>query len=271
VNKAKYWIGTFLSYIRKDTFRVMITIVIGGFSLLIFAITFQILKNTTHYPERNRSYIFVKGKISKTELKKMTEILKERNIKIYRIITPEYKLRYLYGEKIPEELLKIVPLTIVADGGIGKRVFPAELQKYIEKISSVAPGESKIRKMAGMIRTFLIIFSITLIGGIIVITIFTIQLSFISHHEEIEILKLLGADSIFISVPLFLEGIFIGTGSGLLAVVFFILMKAAWQKYPANLISPDFATMGTTILLGIATGVISSFLSIVSRRHDETG
>ncbi len=275
MKRSRYWINTFYSYIRKDRGRILLTVIVGGVSLYIISFALTILNQATKNDRNYRTYIYISSRIPQGELERLKKFISTtyHDVEI-TIQTPEEKLKKLLnGEKVMEDIVKLLPITLIVSSTrpLPTIRLPEESRKYVIRQTSVAPGEKELREITSMVKTFLIFLSSTLILGVAIIIIFTLHLSFMSHKREIEILKLLGASNFFISIPLYLEGIFIGGVSGLTGVLL-INLTTIWLRQahiPLTWLVPHNDSQVMILTAGILLGFISSFVGILVQSNDD--
>jgi len=95
----------------------------------------------------------------------------------------------------------------------------------------------------------------------------------VQRKNEIEILKLLGASSSYIKLPLYLEGVFYGFISAVIAwglsylsilysTPFLINFLSGVPLFPISIIFM-LETLGGLVVLGIIVGFLGSFLAVL--------
>ncbi len=275
MNRTKYWINTFYSYIKKDKLRIILTILVGGISLYMISFAFTFLDQASKAESKFHTYIYLSSTIPSSEIGRITTYIKKQYpSSSIQIKSPGEKLKQLINNSRRSNLLiKLIPYTITVSSRIPIKIkLPKEFTKYIIRQTTTAPGEKELRKITNIIRTFLVFISLTLMVGIVLITIFTLHLSFITHHKEIEILKLLGATRVFIATPLYMEGLFIGGMSGITGVILINLTRIWVEKYklPILWLLPKTHYQLLIFIIGIFLGLVSSFIGTTTQlRHDE--
>ncbi|CAN2039507.1 Cell division protein FtsX [Candidatus Magnetomoraceae bacterium gMMP-15] len=143
----------------------------------------------------------------------------------------------------------------------------------LPKIKEVEYGKGWLDKIS----TFFNIFRITCfaIGGLLLITTLfvvanTIRLVLYSRREEIEIMRLVGATSWFIKIPLYLEGMIQGLvggilGLGTLFLLFFFIFSKSLPEWSQNIFHPHFFSFITSfnIIIGsMIIGWLGCYLSL---------
>src|SRR5919112_3665836 len=134
-------------------------------------------------------------------------------------------------------------------------------QQTIERLNSVT--SYMILGLYGATMLFLIS-SVLLISN-------AIRLSIFARRKEIEVMKLVGASDSFVRTPFVFEGLlqaFAGASLAAFAVIWINLLFVDWSRnaLPYVPISSDavnhFSTLLLLIAVGVAIGVIGSFLSV---------
>lgn len=154
-----------------------------------------------------------------------------------------------------------------------------ETVRDIEKITNVIRTHSRTdlsNKLVG-IRQILTIAGVAIIAILFIISLFiisnTIKLTMYSRKLEINIMKAVGATDKFVRTPFLMEGIILGTISGLLAIgTLYYLYEAAIAYIDIDVFGDNFAFvqfsdfalwMGIAfVVIGILAGVFGSTFSI---------
>ncbi len=155
------------------------------------------------------------------------------------------------------------------------------LEKIIDDFKAVS-GVEEVQygsEWLENLNTFLILLRIigVGIGGFLTVTVMTniantVRLHFYNRHEEIEIMKLIGATHGFIKVPFLIEGFLMGALSSGVSVVFlFLIFQYMEEKIGVFLgtlgtfkglqfLSPDL--LGALVIAGSTLGGIGSYISL---------
>lgn len=113
-----------------------------------------------------------------------------------------------------------------------------------------------------------VIYSLTLLFGLGVLLVIgnTIRLTIEHHHEEMMILKLIGATDAFIRRPLLYRGLLYGLFGGLLAWVL-VIITLSWLQPPAQALASSYnqnlLLQGLPILSGLVVIAFSAVLGII--------
>ncbi len=179
--------------------------------------------------------------------------------------------------------------------GLGANPFPASLEIRVKKIFRTPQGVrgliSKLKTTSGiedvqysqewLDRFFAFIrfaeaFALTIGGFLLIATVFivsnTIRLTVYARREEIEILSLIGATSIFIKAPFLIEGIVEGfLGSVIAAGILYMAREVLMLNTPPVFASLVNLSVSTTYFLcgliagGIFLGILGSSISLRKR------
>lgn len=135
-------------------------------------------------------------------------------------------------------------------------------------------NKSAIDRLSGIIATInqvTYVLAIVLICVTVLITLNTIRLAIYTAKEEISVMRLVGADNMFIRGPFIAQGVLYGFISGIIALailypVTFYLGPGTQAFFGINIFNyyiADFGRLFTTLVgSGIGLGVVSSILAI---------
>jgi len=213
----------------------------------------------------------IKAKIESTgEVKNVEYISKEKALEIYREQNKDKPLLLeMVTAKILPASLEISPksldsLKVVAEI-LKKEPMVEDVIFQEDVISSLASWVRTIRKIGLVLAAFLF-----LVSSLTILVILGMKIS--QHKEEIEILKLLGASSVYICLPFYLEGIvygmlaaFFSWGLSYLAILyitpFLVNFLAGIPILPVPLFFMMEILAGLLALGGIV-GFLGSFLAV---------
>ena len=300
-NFLQYW---FVCHIRallfacndfiKNPFSNIITLLVIGITFSLPVSLFCLLQNvkqaTSHWNSHPKIALYLKKGISKQEALSFVHALNANKfIASTRYVSPGEGLNVLSDSENTSALsfLKENPLPAVIEVSL-KTSAPEEAQ-----IINAQLKESKLVAMSQMnlswIRRFYyfvdilkqLVFAISAFFCCAMILIIgnTIRLDMKRHHDEIEVLQLIGATKRFIQRPLLYRGLLYGVLGGTLA---WLLSSSLLQwlqgsvSYFALSYSTNFKLQGLTFFQGILLVFISGMLSYigalcVSRYHLKHG
>lgn len=144
----------------------------------------------------------------------------------------------------------------------------------LPKAKKVQYGREWIERLASL--TQLVRLIVYLSGGLLILTSTfmvssTIRLTVVTRQAELEILRLLGADSAYIKTPLFLEGLIqgaLGSGIGLLCLYgLFSWVQGHFHAQTAfNMITFSFLPRAAVVLIFVASIILCTLGSLISIR-----
>jgi cell division transport system permease protein len=154
--------------------------------------------------------------------------------------------------------------------------FPTQLKTRLEMLEAVDEVHytyewvEKIQAIMGAVRLIGIIFGGLLFLAALFIIINTIKLTIYSRHEEVEILKLVGATNRFVKTPFLIEGSLQGFLGGLTALVILFLcylavitrvdLRVGFASLDIVFLSPNFILL--LLLTSILVGFLGSMISL---------
>lgn len=286
-----YFLSETFNNIKSNILTTIITIITISLSLSICGFFLGIFINLNHLIDNISNQIqvvaYLKNGLS-------SEIALD--IKKELIYMPEVEeIEYISNEKafsiFKEELNGQTGIL----EGLNANPFPASLEiklkkafrnssgveglaarlKLIDNISDIQYAHEWIDKFSAFIR-FIEVFAVMTGGALLIAAVFivsnTIRLVVYAKQDEIKILSLLGATSIFIKTPFFITGIIDGFSGAVLSIgVLYIGKTILIQNTPSAFISivdiPIFAAhfLPGFIISGILLGMVGSGLSLRKR------
>lgn len=178
--------------------------------------------------------------------------------------------------------------------GIEENPLPASFDLVVDERAGVAGVEDVVKAISSMeefeevqsggewvkrLSAFLFIIKIVgfFIGGVLVfMSLFiisnTVRLTFINRNDEIEIMRLMGANRLFIKAPFFIEGLLNGLIGGIISVGFlFLLYQGIRYKLSPFLLDTfgmirlsfiPFSSVMLLVCLGMGVGGVGSLFSL---------
>jgi len=227
-------------HIKENLYTTLSGVTITGFSLIILGtfilIYLNLIQLTTEAFQKSNYSIFLKENTQKLNKEKIASLVKKisgvRQVRMIRSEEAKNELIESFGKaqamikdldfpKFPEiiefTLNRSEPLTqqeytsIISLSGVKELVSGRETQEQIEIFFTIS----------NFVGVFLILL---LICSVILVINSSIQIAIRIRIKEIEILKILGASSVFIRLPYILEGMLIAITSYLIALggIFFL-------------------------------------------------
>jgi cell division transport system permease protein len=154
--------------------------------------------------------------------------------------------------------------------------FPRQLKTRLEILEAVDEVQyshqwvEKIQAVMGTVKLIGIIFGGLLFLAALFIIINTIKLTIFSRHDEIEILKLVGATNRFVKAPFLIEGSIQGLLGGLTALVILFLcylalitridLRLGFASVDIVFLTPSFILL--LLLMSIIVGFLGSMISL---------
>ena len=154
--------------------------------------------------------------------------------------------------------------------------FPRQLKTRLEMLEAVDEVQyshewvEKIQAIMGAVKLIGIIFGGLLFLAALFIIINTIKLTIYSRHDEVEILKLVGATNRFVKAPFLIEGSIQGFLGGLTALVILFLgylvaitridLRIGFASLDIVFLSPRFILL--LLLMSIIVGFLGSMISL---------
>ena len=154
--------------------------------------------------------------------------------------------------------------------------FPRQLKTRLEMLEAVDEVQyshewvEKIQAIMGAVKLIGIIFGGLLFLAALFIIINTIKLTIYSRHDEVEILKLVGATNRFVKAPFLIEGSIQGFLGGLTALVILFLgylvaitridLRIGFASLDIVFLSPRFILL--LLVMSIIVGFLGSMISV---------
>jgi cell division transport system permease protein len=154
--------------------------------------------------------------------------------------------------------------------------FPKQLKTRLEMLEAVDEVQyshewvEKIQAIMGAVKLIGVIFGGLLFLAALFIIINTIKLTIYSRHDEVEILKLVGATNRFVKTPFLIEGSIQGFLGGLtalailflcyLAVITRVDLRVGFASLDIVFLSPNFILL--LLLMSILVGFLGSMISL---------
>jgi len=154
--------------------------------------------------------------------------------------------------------------------------FPKQLKARLEMLEAVDEVQyshewvEKIQAVMGAVKLIGIIFGGLLFLAALFIIINTIKLAIYSRHDEVEILKLVGATNRFVKAPFLIEGSIQGFLGGVTAIVILLLgylvaitridLRIGFASFDIVFLSPQFILL--LLLMSIIVGFLGSMISL---------
>lgn len=136
-------------------------------------------------------------------------------------------------------------------------------------------NKTVIEKLSGFIRTVEktgLVLSLIFILVSVLITFNTIRITIYSHKQEFEVMRLVGASNTYVRMPHIFEGIFYGTASAIITLIFLfftfqfaapVLQKIISREALVSFYFQNLALMAVVLIFtGAMFGVVSSFIAV---------
>jgi len=257
-------------------------------AFLIFDAFLLVFLNVNYWiEEQGRSLtmsIYFKGNPDKVAVERVTEeLLQYPEVTINEFISKSDAMRNLkkrLGDKaglldgLEDNPLPASLEIILSRGEIED--FPQQLKTKLEMLEAVDEVQyshewvEKIQAVMGAVRLIGIIFGGLLFLAALFIIINTIKLTIYSRHDEVEILKLVGATNRFVKAPFLIEGSIQGLLGGLTALVILFLcylaaitridLRVGFASLDIVFLSPRFILL--LLLMSIIVGFLGSMISL---------
>lgn len=257
-------------------------------SFLIFDAFLLVFLNVNYWiEEQGRSLtmsIYFKGNPGKVAVERVTEeLLHYPGVTINEFISKSDamgNLKRRLGDKaglldgLEDNPLPASLEIILSRGKIED--FPKQLKTRLEMLEAVDEVQyshecvEKIQAIMGAVKLIGIIFGGLLFLAALFIIINTIKLTIYSRHDEVEILKLVGATNRFVKAPFLIEGSIQGFLGGLTALVILFLgylvaitridLRIGFASLDIVFLSPQFILL--LLLMSIIVGFLGSMISL---------
>lgn len=255
--------------ICRSPITFIATIITTSLAMFVFALLVALFGNVSQIVRQAEGglglSIYIAKDASATEIEKLkTTLLEDESISQVEIRDKEAALQ-AFRAALGDD-------AHILDGLEGRSPLPASLEIQFRENSGSLENKAmlaaQMRKLAfvdrveygqGIVSEVGAVAGVTRWGGLILIVVIllatgfiianTVRLALYSHREEIDIMKLVGANSLFIKSPFLIEGIiegFLGALMGLL------ILKLSFLAANRILLETD-----TTALLGIQLGFLA--------------
>jgi cell division transport system permease protein len=277
-----------LANISENRLVHLIGIGTMAIAFLIFDVFLLVFLNINYWIEEQGSSlsmsIYFKGNADKVAVERVTEeLLQYPEVTVKEFISKSDAMRNLkkrLGDKAGLlDGLKDNPLPasleILLSGGRTED-FPRQLKTRLERLEVVDEVHyshewiEKIQAIMGAVRLIGIIFGGLLFLAALFIIINTIKLTIYSRHDEVEILKLVGATNRLVKAPFLIEGSIQGLLGGLTALVILFLcylvtiyridLRIGFSSLEIVFLSPRFILL--LLLMSIIVGFLGSMISL---------
>ena len=256
-------------------------VVIGGFSLLVMNLNVNLDKLNllneivvfTEFDATDEDIADVENSIrSLDNITEVKHITKAQALEDMKNKNEEYA--YIY-EDVNEEnnpLSDSFEITYSSKAEVNTLTYQLRHTEGIRKVSDRSDLAGMMAKLKNAVTLIFMWFLIVLFVVSVIIIINTIKIGVFARHDEITVMRYVGATNWFITLPFIFEGIFIGLISGTAA--FFI----EWYiyHYVETMMSGDFSQiidiipfgevrlllLGGFLIVGVVTGVIGSVISL---------
>ncbi|MEW5691680.1 MAG: permease-like cell division protein FtsX [Candidatus Hydrogenedentota bacterium] len=258
------------------------------FILVIFIIAGISLNSIIEsYKEHAKIVIYLKSPINLSAFNDIKdEFIRNNNVKSVEYISNEKALENLKNEwgrdnpifqALPENPLP-ASIEIQLKRGAEEIDSIIELSKKVPGVDEIQYGQktfSKLLKISKVIRTSFLFFGSILCFIVMLIVANTIKLTIVARADEIEIMRLVGAENWFVRSSFILEGIIYGVIGGLLTVIcvkmFLIYLDREFElmRFLSFIETDNIRWMFYTVSLGIIIGFIGAVVSIVRLEANE--
>ncbi len=263
IQKLKYFLKETLRNLWQYRIRNFFSITIICLSFLIFGV-FLSLSNNFHFTAQQLSknmmiIFFLEKNLPENQRNLVEEKLKESSlIEDVHFKSPDQALEE-FQNNFPElrriiENLRVNPFPSSFEATISEENFSsAETLAFIQEmremkgVEDVQFNRDWVEKMRSLSRLAQAVGFF--LGGILVLASFfiisnVIKLNVFARHEEIEILRLVGATNTFIRIPFLMEGMILGIFGGLVSLLLIFLLIKFFPLY-----------------LGVSLGVFSELIN----------
>lgn len=284
----RYSMRRALANISENRLVHLIGIGTMAIAFLIFDVFLLVFLNINYWIEEQGSSltmsIYFKGNADKVAVERVTEeLLQYPEVTVKEFISKSDAMRNLkkrLGDKAGLlDGLKDNPLPasleIILSGGKTED-FPRQLKTRLERLEVVDEVHyshewiEKIQAIMGAVRLIGTIFGGLLFLAALFIIINTIKLTIYSRHDEVEILKLVGATNRLVKAPFLIEGSIQGLLGGLtalvilflcyLAIIYRIDLRVGFSSLEIVFLSPRFILL--LLLMSIIVGFLGSMISL---------
>ncbi len=283
---TNFWRNRWLSFV--STFTMTITLLVIGFFLLF---SFLIGAITMAVKDRLDFSIFLTEAATQQEIQNLQTTLANRSdIKSVKFVSKEEALQNFKNYPISEETKKLVtpednPLPRSLKVQPQDPTSLAQLQQYLQaspyKViiskTSLDIDQQVVNKLLGMTHIIKIVGWGTSIFFIILslfVIISAVRLTIFTRKDEIEIMRLVGANNIFVKVPFVVEGFLYGLIAAVISIVVLgIILRVVSPTITAyfagssfdlgNFLQVNFIkTALFQLLAGVGVGVLATLYSV---------
>jgi cell division transport system permease protein len=267
----------------STTFAAMVTVLVGMFLLGLFiALGTWTLSWSNHVKRELIVKVDFKTKPQATRQQEnavVRTLASNSQVKSWKFVPKEVALERM--KKRYPELTQDLPYNPLPDS---LEVTPSKaefIDDVAESLRPLAPGvagietgkrlSSKVLQVAHVIELIFTIATAILLVAATMLIANTIRLAIFSRRREIEVMKLVGATNWFIRGPFMIEGLLVGVGGAVLAILFLLLGKEiALPAILHNALStdPDVHALAfplTSLILlgvGLVLGALGSGLTL---------
>jgi len=293
-----YHIKHALQAIKASPFTFLSSVITGTLAYASLCISLMIFFNLKQALELESKgvvlTIYLKDSVSTVDGQSLVSKLKDdsRIGKVSYVTKDEalVRLKKMLGDdaSILSGLDAEVPLPAAVEVEFSNDVDTAKIFEEFDKRFKSAPETERVEysksligyliKLEGFISRFSTIFVLTLLAITTLVVSNTARLGIYAHREEISIMKLLGAKSLFIRAPYMVEGALQGLVAGLLGALMtwvtyeFFNTAYSGSELLQSLISPPFAlpfeTMTYVVVISTAVGILSSYLGTMRLNYE---
>jgi cell division transport system permease protein len=284
IQKLKYFLKETLRNLWQYRIRNFFSITIICLSFLIFGV-FLSLSNNLHFTAQQLSknmmiIFFLEKNLPADQINVVEEKLKESSlIEDVQFISPEKALEE-FQNNFPElrriiENLRANPFPSSFEATFSKENFSSsktlafiQEMKGTKGVEDIQFNKDWVEKMQSLSRLAQAVGFF--LGGILILASFfiisnVIKLNVFARHEEIEILRLVGATNTFIRIPFLIEGMILGILGGLVSLLLIFFLIKFFPLYLgtslgvfSELINFRYLSLSQIIIL-IATGAFIGF------------
>lgn len=282
-----YVLSDALRSIRANLITTIFTSLTLGFSLAIFALFLFVFINANaaikSFGDRTRIIAYVKDNQAVDPEVLRKELLKIPGVGSAEYVSKDRALKELKDElKGHESILEGVdanPLPAsfeikLSDSFRDPSLISSAAQRlkalnWVEDIQWNREWVEKFSAFLRFIELAALIIGVFLGAATIFIISNTIRLTVYARKDEIEIMRLVGASTLFVKVPFFMEGALQGFLGGVLALLMlwagqYLLLSnvPAYFRFVADVPFPAYVVFGFLVAAGVVMGVAGSLISM---------
>jgi len=286
-----YFIRKAIQNIRVFFVINLITIAIISLSLIMLSTFLMISLNIEHYLDRWKSEINVTAYLKKSLTPEKVALVKKKiqdfqEVKKISFVSREKALNLLKGtfpgQSSVFDALKDNPLPASIEIQLKEEYNkPQEIENFVFKVKKISEvdeieyGKIWIKgheTFCKFVTSGIVALGVVILLATVFIISNTIKLTVYARKDEIEIMKLVGANNFFIRIPFFIEGIFqglLGAFVALAALYAGYSLFTNWMAHsaflPLQFLQISFLPLKYVILItagGMLTGLLGSFFSL---------